>query len=159
MRQQVPVTVGQLAGMRPAERDEIFKASPAGPVPTGIGDGTALLPLGRPLTRIAARLIRIAAWQGKVIDADGRALRNRVTPFGVRAIRAKVYKDASWLDGRECIVLDYSRTSLVAAWVRDEIREVAPRTYLGQVFVRRRKLVHFVLTFHRPSDRSSQRPS
>jgi hypothetical protein len=44
-------------------------------------------------------------------------------------------------------VLDYSRTSLVAHWIRDEIREVAGRTYLGQVFVRGRKLLHFTLTF------------
>ena len=74
-------------------------------------------------------------------------LRNRMTPFGIRVIRAKVYKGPSWVDGEECIVLDYSRTSLVAQWIRDEIREVAGRTYLGQVFVRDRKLLHFTLTF------------
>jgi hypothetical protein len=147
MRHQMPVSVGELAGMRPAQRDEVFRNSPAGPVPTGIADGMALLPLGRVLTKVAARLIRIAAWQGKVFDADGRELGNRITPFGIRAIKADVYPGPSWLDRRDCIVLDYSRTSLVARWVRDEIREVAPRTYLGLVFVRRRKLLHFTLTF------------
>ena len=147
MRQKAPVSVGQLAGMRPAERDEVYRASPAGPIPTGTGDGTALLPFGPVLTKAAARLIRIAAWQGKVFDADGRELGNRITPFGIRAVRAEVYPGPSWVDGRDCIVLDYSRTSLVARWVRDEIREVAPRTYLGQVFVRRRKVAHFTLAF------------
>jgi hypothetical protein len=151
MRHQVPVSVGQLAGMRPAQRDEVFRASPAGEIPTGIGDGTALLPFGPLLTKVAARLIRLTSWQGKVFDPGGDGLRNRITPFGLRAIRAKVYKAPSWVDGDECIVLDYSATSIVAHWVRDEIREVAPRTYLGQVFVRRRKWLHFTLTFRPPA--------
>ena len=29
------------------------------------------------------------------------------------------------MDQKECIVLDYSETSLLAHWVRDEIREVS----------------------------------
>ena len=31
-------------------------------------------------------------------------------------------------------MLDYSKTSLVAQWIRDEIRQVAPKIYLGQVY-------------------------
>ena len=31
------------------------------------------------------------------------------------------------MDNKDCIVLDYSETSLLAHWIRDEIREVAPR--------------------------------
>jgi hypothetical protein len=151
MRHQVPVSVGQLAGTRPAQRDEVFRSSPAGEIPAGIGDGTALLPFGPLLTKVAARLIRLTSWQGKVFDPGGDGLRNRITPFGLKAIRAKVYKAPSWVDGDECIVLDYSATSIVAHWVRDEIREVAPRTYLGQVFVRRRKWLHFTLTFRPPA--------
>jgi hypothetical protein len=151
MRHNVPVSVGELAGMRPAQRDQVFTSSPAGPVPTGIADGMALLPLGRIPTKVTARLIRIFAWQGKVFDDDGNELGNRVTPFGIRAVRADVYRGPSWIDRRDCIVLDYSRTSLVARWIRDEIREVAPNIYLGQVFVRRRKLLHFTLTFRPPA--------
>jgi hypothetical protein len=151
MRHRLPVSVGQLAGMRPAQRDDVFRASPPGQIPTGIADGTALAPFGPLLNKVIARLVRLAAWQGKVFDTDGRGLRNRLTPFGIRAIRASVYTGASWVDGGECIVLDYSRTSLVAHWVRDELREVAPRTYLGQVFVRRRKVLHFALTFRSPA--------
>ena len=147
MRRQVPVSVRELAGMSPAQRDEVFRSSPPGEVPRGKGDGVALLPLGPVLTKVAARLIRALIWKGKVFDPRYDGLRNRMTPFGFRLIRAKVYKDPSWVDGGECIVLDYSRTSLVARWIRDEIREVARRTYLGQVFVRGRKLLHFTLTF------------
>jgi hypothetical protein len=59
-----------------------------------------------------------------------------------------VREDSSWVDGRPCIVLDYSRTSFVASMVRDEIRELAPGVYLGVVFVRRRRLpLRFVLAF------------
>ena len=60
-------------------------------------------------------------------------------------MRAKVYKDESWLDGKEAIVLDYSKTSVVAQWIRDEIREVAPRLYLGLVFWEQDKILHFAL--------------
>ena len=41
-------------------------------------------------------------------------LLNRIGPFGLNAIIAKVYKAPSWLDNKECIVLDYSETSIVA---------------------------------------------
>jgi hypothetical protein len=151
LRRRVAVSVGSLVRMSPAERDAVFRSSPAGDVPSGKGDGVALLPFGPVLTRVAAVVIRALIWKGKVFDPRYDGLRNRMTPFGFRLIRAKVYKHSSWVDGDECIVLDYSRTSLVAHWIRDEIREVAERTYLGQVFVRGRKLLHFTLTFP-PSD-------
>jgi hypothetical protein len=147
---QVPVSVGALVRMSPAQRDEVFRSSPAGDVPRGKGKGLALLPFGPVPTRIAAGLIRVVVWKGKVFEPRYDDLRNRMTPLGLRVIRAKVDKGPSWVDGEECIVLDYSRTSLVAHWIRDEIREVAGRTYLGQVFVRGRKLLHFTLTFPPP---------
>src|SRR5919205_4405700 len=146
-RVQVPVSVGTLVRMSSAQRDEVFRSSPAGEVPRGVGDGVALLPLGPVPTRVAAVAIRALIWKGKGFEPRYDGLRNRMTPFGFRLIRAKVYKGPSWVDGEQCIVLDYSRTSLVAHWVRDEIREVAARTYLGQVFVRGRKLLYFTLTF------------
>ena len=66
------------------------------------------------------------AWKGKVFDPEKGELRNKILPIGLNAITAKVYKGKSWLDQKECIVLDYSDTSLLAHWIRDEIREVAP---------------------------------
>ena len=50
-----------------------------------------------------------------MFDAEKGVLRNRILPFGLNAIIAKVYKGDSWLDGKECIVLDYSDTSLRGA--------------------------------------------
>jgi hypothetical protein len=74
-------------------------------------------------------------------------LRNKILPFGLNAIIAKVYKGESWLDGKECIVLDYSDTSLVAQWIRDEIREISPGIYLGKVYWGDKRLIDFALEF------------
>jgi hypothetical protein len=81
---------------------------------------------------------------------SGRAgeLLNKISPLGIEAVRAKVYKEASWFDEQETIVLDYSDTSIVAQWIRDEIREVSPGVYLGLVFWERSKLLHFALDFN-----------
>ena len=128
--------------------DELFAAAPTGSIPVGIGKGQALIATGSIAARPLVAFVRALAWRGKEFDAQGRTLLNLVTPFGVRAIKAGVYIDASRLDGRPCIVLDYSKTSKVARWVRDEIREVAPGLYLGLVYVRsRRAPLRFSLQF------------
>ncbi len=49
--------------------------------------------------------------------------------------------------GKPAIILDYSKTSLVAHSVRDEIREVSPGTFLGIVFIGQTKTINFVLQF------------
>ncbi|MGI8729918.1 MAG: hypothetical protein ACR2LK_08005, partial [Solirubrobacteraceae bacterium] len=72
-------------------------------------------------------------------------LLNRILPIGLRAVRAKVYREESWFDGKDAIILDYSKSSLLARGIRDEIREVAPGLYLGIVYVRRMKTINFVL--------------
>jgi hypothetical protein len=48
-------------------------------------------------------------------------------------------------DGRECIVLDCSETSLVAHWFRGEIRQIRPRLYLGEVYWDKKRLIDFAL--------------
>jgi len=99
------------------------------------------------LTPAIASFINHFAWQGKVFDAKAGSLRNLITPFGLRAVLAKVYKGTSWFDGKECIVLDYSETSIVAGWIRDEIRMIEPKFYLGEVFGHKTRLFHFTLQF------------
>ncbi len=74
-------------------------------------------------------------------------MRNKILPLALNAIIAKVYKGESWLDGKECIVLDYSDTSLVAQWIRDEIREISPGLYLGKVYWGGKRLIDFALEF------------
>ena len=139
----------QLLHMSQAQLDELFRNSQAGDIPRGEGEGTVLIDPGTELSEIAAKFVHIFAWQGKVFDPEAGQLCNEISPFKIQAIVANVYKAASWFDGKECIVLDYSQTSLVAHWIRDEIREVAPGVYLGIVFWDKDKLINFSLTFPR----------
>jgi hypothetical protein len=125
--------------------DEMFRASPPGDVPLGVLDGTTYLFPGSRLAKPLAALVRRLWWQGKVVDAGGTWLLNRVGPLSTHLIKADVYPADSWVDGRDCIVLDYSRTSFVARGVRDEIRLVAPRLYLGVVWLWRRRVAWFSL--------------
>src|SRR5829696_5204573 len=111
--------------------DALLARSPAGPIPIGVLDGVAVLFPGSRVSRVVAGLVRALAWQGKVVEPDGTWLRNRITPLRIRAVAALVRPSASLVDRRPCIVLDYSATSLIARGVRDEIRLVAPRLYLG----------------------------
>ncbi|HLZ07113.1 MAG TPA: hypothetical protein VKT80_00875, partial [Chloroflexota bacterium] len=90
-------------------------------------------------------------WQGKVFDPDNGVLRNEILPIGLKAIVARVYPSASWFDGKPAIILDYSQTSLVAHWIRDEIRLVAPGLYLGIVYWDKTKLINFALAFPQSS--------
>lgn len=141
--------LAQLMELSQAELDDLFRNSPAGPIPDGETDGTAIVAPDSEISELAAKVINILAWQGKVFDAEQGQLRNKVSPFGIRAIIADVYRGESWFDGKECIILDYSKTSLVARWIRDEIREVSPGLYLGIVYWDDEKLINFALTFPR----------
>jgi hypothetical protein len=135
--------------------DALFSDSLPGETPAGRSAGIVILAPGSVVARPFATLARLAFWQGKVFDADRRGLRNLVTPLRLKAIRAEVYPDRSWFDDKDCIVLDYSKTSKVAHWIRDEIREVAPNVYLGLVFWGRRRLLKFALVFPSPGAGSS----
>ena len=141
------VDIPQLMKMSQAELNALFTASPAGEIPNGDAAGTAIIAPGTQLEETAAKFIHLMAWQGKVFDAAKGELRNKLLPFGVEAMIAKVYKGPSWYDGKECIVLDYSHTSLLAHWIRDEIRQVGDGVYLGIVFWAKKKLIDFALKF------------
>jgi len=140
--------VDQLLTKSQAELDALFSAHEAGPIPNGQADGTAIVAPGTKFSDDIAKLVNVFAWQGKVFDAKTGTLRNRILPLGVNAIIAKVYKAPSWLDGKECIVLDYSETSFVAQWIRDEIRLIEPNVYLGKVYWNKARLIDFALEFH-----------
>ena len=146
----VSVDAAQLLKMSSDELDELFRRSPAGEIPRGDAEGIVLLAPGTSLEGPAEKLAHLLIWQGKVFDPEKGELLNKIGPLGFQAVRAKVYKDASWLDGKETIVLDYSHTSLIAHWIRDEIREVSPGVYLGLVYWERDRILHFALTFPRP---------
>lgn len=143
-------TATQLLSMTQKELDDLFSNSPAGDIPNGEAQGTAIIASDTVFSEPIASIINIFGWQGKTFDAAHGTLRNRITAFGVDAIVAQVYKGASWFDNKECIVLDYSQTSLVASHVRDEIRLIQPGFYLGLVFWEKTRTIHFALQFPTP---------
>lgn len=137
----------QLLEMSFEELDTLFSNSPAGDIPDGPAKGTAIIASGTKFSPEIAEFINFFGWQGKNFDKAKGVLRNRITPFGINAIIAKVYQGASWFDNKECVVLDYSDTSVVAHWIRDEIRLVGPDFYLGRVYWGKKPLIHFCLQF------------
>jgi hypothetical protein len=143
----MPIDAKQLLQMSQQKLDDLFREHDAGPFPDGEAKGTAIIAPGTPMTESIAAFINIFAWQGKVFDAKAGLLRNHILPLGLKAIIARVYKAPSWLDGKECIVLDYSETSLVASHIRDEIRQIEPGFYLGKVYWDKARLIDFSLDF------------
>jgi hypothetical protein len=137
----------RLLTMPQAELDELFRNSPPGHIPNGEATGTAIVFPGTLCAKIIAWFVRWFCWQGKVFNAAEGRLINRISPFSFRGINALVYKGQSWFDQKDCIVIDYSKTSLVAKFIRDEIREVSPGLYLGQVFVGRKRFINFSVSF------------
>jgi hypothetical protein len=139
--------IPQLLAMSQAELDKLFTDSPTGEIPNGEAVGTAIVAPGTKFSQEIATLINHFGWQGKNFDAARGVLRNRILAFGLNAIVATIYKGNSWFDGKECIVLDYSETSLVAQWIRDEIRQIGPGMYLGKVYWDKKRLIDFALQF------------
>ncbi len=148
--------VEQWLGLDRDELDEIYVSADAGNLPRGDTRGTAIV-AGSTFSRCYARFARLFGWQGKVFDifsADGESgiLVNKITPFSLTFIVAKVYREASWMDGRETIVIDYGSTSFFARYIRDEIREIEPGVYLGKVWWGQRRILDFALTPTSSSD-------
>jgi len=131
------------------ELDQIYKDAEAGTIPSGDTRGTAIV-AGSLLSKAYAAFARLFGWQGKVFDlfaadCDKGLLINKITPFSLSFIVAKVYRDSSWMDGKETIVIDYSTTSFFAKKIRDEIREVEPGIYLGKVWFGKTRILDFAL--------------
>jgi hypothetical protein len=139
--------VAKLLTMTESELGDLFTSAEAGPIPNGEGEGTVIVAPGTPFTPEIAQFVNIFAWQGKIFNAEKMALVNKITVFGLDAILARIIREPSWIDGKECIVLDYSQTSFVAHWVRDEIRFISPGLYLGRVFWNKTHLIYFTLKF------------
>ena len=148
-----PLTASRLLEMSPARLDELFKSADSGPIPAGHGEGTVIIVPGTEVAKPVSKALGSIFWQGKFFDPSSQDLQNEILPFGFHAIRAQVYSGESWFDNRPCTVLDYSQTSKVAGWIRDEIREVAPGLHLGLVwgvgklFGGRKRVLKFALTF------------
>lgn len=125
------LTSGELPSLRGSALDELFASAEAGEIPVGKGDGQALIATGTSATKPLLALVRLLAWRGKKFDPRSQSLCNLISPFGVRAITADVYVDSSRLDGRPCIVLDYSKTSWIVGSRRDSPNRPRPVRGLG----------------------------
>ncbi|MEN0129885.1 MAG: hypothetical protein AAGC49_10635 [Brevundimonas sp.] len=115
--------------------DEVFRSSPAGPIPKGKLRGTVLAFPGTRAVKPISVLARALMWQGKVVDAEQASLKNLVSPLRLQTIKAALSTAESWVDDEPIVLIDYSRTSRVAHMVRDEIRLVGPGLYLGVVWL------------------------
>jgi hypothetical protein len=147
-RKASTIDTRELLSMNQKQLDALFRKSPVGPTPTGVADGTVIAGAGTPATRVLAPLLGLA-WRGKVFYPTKHDLLNRIGPIGLHLVRAKVYRAPSLIDGKPAIILDYSKSSLLAHSIRDEIREVAPGLYLGIVYVRGMKTINFALALQK----------
>ena len=130
------VTLGDLTTMSQTELDDLFRRSPLGDIPDGDADGTAIVAPGTELDTADPALVTPLAR----LAGQGRSTVRRAT-CSTRSDRS----DCTWSrpactsppagsTGKPAIILDYSKTSLIAHKVRDEIREVSPGTFLGIVY-------------------------
>ena len=141
------IDVPALLTLSKTQLDDLFHTAQPGPIPDGPSKGTAIIAPGTTFTHELAEAVSLFVWQGKTFDSAHGVLRNRITALGINAIIAEVYKGASKVDGKECIVLDYSKTSLIAKWIRDEMRQIGPKLYLGIAYFHDKPVLHFALEF------------
>jgi hypothetical protein len=146
-----------LLAMGNTDLDALFRSSEAGPIPDGDMRGTVLFFTGTAVAKPLAKVLHLVAWQGKVVDRRQGMLRNKITPLGLRLIAAQVSRSGSWVDGQDCVLLDYSRTSRVAGMVRDELRQVSPALYLGVIWLWHKRVGWFTLRSTTEAD-SVRRP-
>ena len=140
--------VPQLLQMSNSDLDSLFSSSPARDIPDGPAKGTAIIASDTIYSPEIAEFVSLFGWQGKTFDSPERSVEepdsaNRPQRYHCQSLQ----KSASWLDQKECVVLDYSETSLVAQWIRDEIRLIGPSFYLGRVYWANKPLIHFCLQF------------
>ena len=153
LRADAPTSLNDLLGKSKSDLDALFLAAPAGPIPEGDAQGEAVIWNSSGFfSRLFAHFVDDFAWQGKVFTRhpDGTTtLLNKLGPDGKRDVEAQVYATESWLDGKPCIVLDYSHSTAWARPIRDEIRLVDPERhiYLGIVYWHKTRLVDFALQF------------
>ena len=138
--------VDTLLKMSESQLDDLFSKSTAGPIPDGAAKGTAIIAPGTTFSPAIAQAISFFTWQGKS-QTPARRAEKRISVLGLNAIVAEAHRARAGTTRRECIVLDYSKTSTVAGWIRDEIRQLEPGTYLGKVYGHEKPLIHFALQF------------
>ena len=145
------VSASDVLKMSRSGLDDVFRNSPAGSIPNGRSNGTAIVFPGSWIDAIPRWLVRLLVWKGKFFRRgdSGSSLKNLISPFEIHLFEAKVYEDDSWFADGRAIILDYSNSSFLVRKIRDEIRQVAEGLYLGQVFWGKKRILLFMLVFHK----------
>ena len=143
-----PVTAEALMRLDHAQLDELMAKAEPGPLPDGVAVGIANRDPGSSFGGFTRGFFK-GLWEGKTFDRARGTLTNR-TAFGTTG-SAKVYHGTSRVDGKPCIVFDYSKSdNLLARHVYDEVRLVAPGLYLGIAYLKVptfHKWIYFALQF------------
>lgn len=141
------ITTANLMQMTQTELDRVYRQGKVGQLPDGNSKGTLITAPGTAFNQPLASITNLLIWQGKVFYPSQGFLLNKVLPFSLELVKAAVYQGTSWIDGKDAMILDYTKTSFIAQKIRDEIREVSPSIYLGQSFWDRTHILDFVLEF------------
>lgn len=148
----VPVTAEALMRLDQAQLDALMARAEPGPLPDGVAVGIANRDPGSSFGGFTRGFFR-GLWEGKTFSRADGTLTNR-TAFGTTG-SARVYHGVSRVDGKPCIVFDYSKSdNPLARHVYDEVRQVAPGLYLGIAYLKIpsfHKWLYFALEF--PSSR------
>ncbi len=126
-------SLSKLSSLGGRQLSLIYGNSEVGELPDGESSGTAIFIPGTALGALLSALGN-KLWKGKVFNRSEGSLINKI--LGMRLVRARVFSGASWSDGRQSIIIDYLSTSLIAFFVRDEIRQIGAGLYLGKAYVR-----------------------
>jgi hypothetical protein len=127
------LSLEQLLHMSKPELAALYCQACPGPIPDGPTCGKAIRWAG---TRwcVPNASATGCLWKGKLFNGCDGTMLNRWC-LGIKAVPARVYCGASWLDGKPAIIMDYrGMSALVWKNVRDELRAVAPGLYLGVMY-------------------------
>src|SRR5436190_6270378 len=127
------VSVAEMLNISHTQIDDLFAQRPAGDIPQGEANGTAIVAPGTTYSQNIASFINHFAWQGKVFDPQKGVLRNRILPFGLNAIIAKVKKGPDGLNVMDALFLGYSKPPCLGLLRRDKIGPVGEGVYLENV--------------------------
>lgn len=111
----------------PCGWESLFRNASMGCPPCGPTRGIVLYSVGA-FPRVKAHL-QGTIWKGKTFYGDA-TFTNRWLG-GITAGSASIHVESSWIDGRECHVIQTDSSALVFRNIRDELRQIAPGLWLG----------------------------
>lgn len=133
-------TTGALAKLESKELERLYKETTLGEIPNGESNGRAIILPGWLIGKLLS-VVANAVWKGKVFHLSSGTLVNKL--LGLRFVKAEVAYGSSWSSDKQAIIIDYLRTSLIAFYIRDEIRQLVPGLYLGKAYIRLPFGLHF----------------